>query len=390
MPTTPDSVPHPSSDSDRIKVALLTLDFAPRVGGMQQYLFEICRRVGRQCNLTVVHPDGNPSALSEEPFQMVTFGQNRTGGLSSEDNHRSAFGSSLLTSWRISRTLAALQPHLTVVGHAHPLLLLPAAISRRHYIALAYGNDYEAAQLRWHSPIFNRLLASARPLVTISLANAQRLQELGLPEPELLLPGTNPDRFTPPASPPSGPPILLTVARLVTRKGIDTVIRALPPLLDQTPGLQYWIVGSGPARHSLAQLAQELQLVHAVHFMDSVSDSELPAVYQKATVFVMTSRAEYHAGSVEGFGIVYLEASATGLPVVAARSGGAAEAVIENETGLLVPPDDPQALAQTLARLLNDAALRQRLGRNGRRWVEREMNWDRVGRQFMSIIERAL
>ena len=390
MPTTPAGVPHPSSDSARIRVALLTLDFAPRVGGMQQYLFEICRHVGLHCDLTVVHPNGNPSALIEEPFQTVTFGQNRSDGFSAEGNPRSTPGTVLLTAWRIARALTALKPHITVVGHAHPLLLLPAFTSRRPYIALAYGNDYEAAQLRWHSPIFNRLLASARPLVTISRANAQRLQELGLPPPELLLPGTNPDRFTPPASPPSGPPILLTVARLVSRKGIDTVLRALPPLLDQTPGLQYWIVGTGPARSSLEQLAQELQLVHAVHFMDSVSDSELPAVYQKATVFVMTSRAEYHAGSVEGFGIVYLEASATGLPVVAARSGGAAEAVIENETGLLVPPDDPQALAQTLARLLNDAALRQRLGRNGRRWVEREMNWDRVGRQFMSIIERAL
>ena len=390
MSMPPPGVPHSSPASARLNVALLTLDFAPRVGGMQQYLSEIFRRVGLHCDLTVVHPDGNPSAISEEPFQMVTFGQNRTGGFSAEDNHRSAFGSSLLTSWRVSRTLAALRPHITVVGHAHPRLLLPAFTSRRHYIALAYGNDYEAAQLRWHSPIFNRLLASARPLVTISRANAQRLQELGLPPPELLLPGTNPERFTPPSSPPSGPPILLTVARLVSRKGIDTVLRALPPLLENTPGLQYWIVGSGPARNSLAQLAQELQLTHAVRFMDSVSDSELPAIYQQATIFVMTSRAEYHAGSVEGFGIVYLEASASGLPVVAARSGGAAEAVIENETGLLVPPDDPQDLAQTLARLLNDAALQQRLGSNGRRWVEREMNWDRVGHQFMSIIERAL
>ena len=104
----------------------------------------------------------------------------------------------------------------------------------------------------------------------------------------------------------------------------------------------------------------------------------------------MPSRADYHAGSVEGFGIVYLEASASGLPVVAASSGGAAEAVLENETGLLVPPDDPQTLAHALLRLLNDPALRQRMGRAGRRWVENEMNWDRVGRQFLSIIERAL
>ena len=202
MPTLPPDALHSSPGSPNLRVALLTLDFAPRVGGMQQYLFEICRRVGRQCNLTVVHPDGNPTALSEEPFQMVTFGQNRSDGFSAEGNPRSTPGTVLLTTWRIARALTALQPHLTVVGHAHPLLLLPAALSRRPYIALAYGNDFEAAQLRWHSPLFNRLLASARPLVTISHANAQRLQELGLPPPELLLPGTNQERFTPPTSPP--------------------------------------------------------------------------------------------------------------------------------------------------------------------------------------------
>jgi phosphatidylinositol alpha-1,6-mannosyltransferase len=93
---------------------------------------------------------------------------------------------------------------------------------------------------------------------------------------------------------------------------------------------------------------------------------------------------------VEGFGIVYLEASASGLPVVAARSRGGAEAVLEGETGLLAPPDDPAALTQVLAPLINDADLRQRMGRAGRRWVEREMNWDRAGQQLISIVDRAL
>ena len=184
--------------------------------------------------------------------------------------------------------------------------------------------------------------------------------------------------------------MLLSVARLVPRKGIDTVLQALPQLLAQSPDLQYWIVGNGPARVSLGRQAQELGLIQAVRFMDKVSDSELPEIYRRATIFVLPARADYHAGSVEGFGIVYLEASASGLPVVAARSGGAAEAVIENETGLLVPPDDPAALGQALQRLLDDAQMRQEMGRAGRRWVEREMNWDRVGRQFISIIDRAL
>ncbi len=382
--------PHSSSAAARPRVTLLTLEFPPHVGGLQQYLFEVSRILGHSCDLTVLHSRGNPSLFNTEPFQLLATGRKDGGRNPISSIARPSLGIAVYEPLRLARVLARLRPQIIIVGHAHPRLLLPAAMSRRRYVAMVHGNDFEAAQLRWHAPIFNRLLAGAHPLVTNSRTNALRLQALDLPPPEVVLPGTNPDRFTPPTSPPSRPPILLTVARLVSRKGIDTVLRALPQILDQTPGLQYWIVGSGPARHSLVQLAQELQVAHAVRFMDAVSDSELPEVYQKATIFVMTSRAEYHAGSVEGFGIVYLEASASGLPVVAARSGGAAEAVIENETGLLVPPDDPQALAQALTRLLNDAALRQRLGSAGRRWVENEMNWDRVGHQFMSIIERAL
>ena len=379
-----------ASHTPRPEIALLTLEFPPQIGGMQQYIFELCRRLGNECNLTVVHPTGDPSQFIGEPFQLVSFTTDGRGHTSCRTQSLNPPGSGLRLIWRLARQLAKLRPHLTIVGHAHPRLLLPAAMRMGRYIALAYGNDFEAAQLRWHAPFFNRLLARAHSLVTISHANAQRLQDLGLPAPEILYPGTHPDRFVPPASPPSGPPVLLTVARLVHRKGIDTVFHALPPLLDRSPDLQYWIVGNGPARASLEQQAQELGVLQAVRFMAEVSDSELPDTYRRATVFVMPSRADYHAGSVEGFGIVYLEASASGLPVVAARSRGAAEAVLENETGLLVPPDDPPALAEALLRLLDDPEMRQRMGRAGRRWIEREMNWDRVGRQFLSIIERAL
>ena len=359
------------------RIALLTLDFPPSIGGVQQYLFELSRRIGTRYNLTVVRPRAGSSQFRTEPFRVLPLPS--------------------AMPWHFARALATIRPHLTIVGHAHPRLLLPAALLRtRRYIVLAYGNDFEAAQGKWHSRIFNRLLAGASPLVTISGANARRLQELGLPTPEIVLPAADPSRFTPSPATRPGPPVLLTVARLVSRKGIDTVLRALPPLLELTPSLEYWIVGIGPARPALEKLAHDLQIVGAVRFLSQegapTSDSELPEIYRRASIFVLPAREEFHtaesARSVEGFGIVYLEASASGLPVVGARSRGASEAVRNGETGLLVPPDDPAALTQALARLLGDDDLRQRLGRDGRRWVERDMNWDRVGRQFISIMER--
>ena len=216
---------------------------------MQQYLFEISRRIGRRCSLTVLHPDGNPSLFSEEPFQLVTFGQNRTGRFPVDGNSRPSLGAAVLTSWRIARALATLpppcyrcrtctSPAAATCGNGQRTLPRPGArqttLKRRSCVGMPPSSiGFWRARNHWW---------------TNSHANAQRLQKLGLPFPEVLPPGTDPDRFTPPSSPPSGPPILLTVARLVSRKGIDTVLRALPPLLDRAPRLQYWIVGNGPAR----------------------------------------------------------------------------------------------------------------------------------------------
>ena len=366
-----------ASHASRPRVALLTMDFPPSIGGVQQYLFELSRRVGRHYPLTVAVPHGDASLFQEEPFSLVSLPSSMP--------------------WHFAKVLATLRPHITVVGHAHPRMLLPAAIlSRRRFIGIAHGSDYEVAQHRWHAPIFNRLLACAQPLVVGSKNISLRLNALGLANLEVVHPATNPHVFSPSEIPRTGPPVILSVSRLVPCKGLDIVLNALPALLKNFPRLQYWIAGDGPQRATLGRLARTLKVDHAVSFLGELSHTKssgdiphLPELYRQASIFVLPTRVDSETGP-EGFGIVYLEASASGLPVVAARSGGAAEAVIENETGLLVPPDDPQALTQALSRLLNDAEMRQRLGRAGRRWVEREMNWDRAGRQFLSIMERAL
>ena len=374
-------VEHPGSlmrSGKRARVALLTMDFPPDIGGVQRYLFEISRKVGNHYDLTVVVPNRDGFLFQNEPFTIVSLSSSMP--------------------WNYARALATIRPHLTVVGHAHPRMLLPAAIlSKGRFVGLAHGSDYEVAQLRWHAPIFNRLLASARTLIVGSRSISLRLQAMGLAESEVVYPGTDPHVFFPSNASRPEPPVLLTVSRLVPRKGHNIVLAALPLLLDSFPHLQYWIAGDGPERVALERLAKNLRVDHAVSFLGDVSHikssrgtPDLPEIYRRASIFVLPTQVDSDSGRAEGFGIVYLEASASGLPVVAARSGGAAEAVLENETGLLVPPDDPPALTQALLRLLNDSGMRDRMGRAGRRWVENEMNWDRAGRQMISIIERAL
>lgn len=350
-------------------LAILTFDFLPVVGGVQTYLYEIARRLGETYRVAVVTPDPGTLPDGVRLKQVLPPGE------------------SVLGYWRV---LPQLQPQRVLVGHAHPRLLLAAALyDRNGYATLTHGNDYLAAQSRWHSRLFNRLLAASQPLITNSGANAARLASLGIATPEIVYPGTDPNVFTPRASEPPLPPVLLTVARLVPRKGIDTVLQALSILCQAFPDLEYRVVGQGPDRKRLEALARQYEVDQNVRFLGQVPAAKLPDTYRSAHVFVMPTRHEPGAASIEGFGIVYLEASASGLPVVAAPSGGAAEAVRDGETGLLIPPDDPLALADALGRLLRDAELRRRLGQAGRRWVETEMNWDRAAQQLEQLLMRA-
>ena len=348
-----------------MRLAILTLDFPPTRGGVQTYLAEIARRLASRCEVIVVTPV--PALRHREPFQRIVVSPSLTAFL---------------------RTTRSLKPDRVLVGHSHPRLLLPAAIvTRGRYALIVHGNDFLAAQKRWHKPFFNLLLRKASPLITNSHSNAARLKRIGVENPLVIHPGVDPKRFTPPSSPPPPPWTLLTVGRLVPRKGIDTVLRALPSLLIEFPGLRYRVVGDGPDRYRLQRIARELGVAYAVEFAGRVPDEKLPDVYRSAHVFVMPVREEPESVGTEGFGIVYLEASACGLPVIAGRSGGAVEAVLEGKTGLLVPPEDPETLARTLRQLLEDAALRCRMGQAGRRWVEEEMNWDRKAEEVFDALQ---
>lgn len=172
-----------------------------------------------------------------------------------------------------------------------------------------------------------------------------------------------------------GKKVILTVSRLVPRKGIDTVIRAIPAILEAVPNAVYVIVGEGPDRRRLESLAQGLGVADYVHFVGSVDDRVLPAYYAACDVFVMVSRSIPEAGEVEGFGIVYLEAGACGKPVVAGRSGGVAEALQDGISGLLVDPSDVSAVGDAVIRLLQDSALAVRLGAGGRHRAQRPSDW---------------
>src|SRR5467141_2447786 len=274
------------------------------------------------------------------------------------------------------------------------------------YGVLVHGGDMLKELHAIHHSRFARrtakaLLGSAEAVVANSQwtrEQAQKvLRELGLDplaEQVKLVPlGTDPEQFRPGIDTHAvrdryhlngQAPWVLTVARLEAYKGVDMTLRAVAQCRQDGVDVNYLVVGSGKKRKDYQRLAEDLKIADHVRFVGNVPEAELPAVFNIANAYVGVSRRA-DGSRVEGFGVALAEASACGLPVIAGQSGGLAEAVHDGETGLVVNPDDPEAVATALKRLLGDQLLARRLGQAGRKAIETYYNWDRVIRDLRDI-----
>ena len=272
-----------------------------------------------------------------------------------------------------------------VIAHGTELLLLEAKMRRsafkrwtaRHLLGRC---AVVVANSRWTADLARSLLAAL-----------DGPAPLRAPDVRVVPLGTTPSQFRPGIDPRpirakyglDGGPWLLTVSRLEWHKGIDTVIKALPAVRAVVPTARYAVAGVGSRRPHFERLVADLGLGDAVRFLGFVSDEDLPGLYNAADLYVGASRRFDRLA--EGFGIALVEAAACGLAVVGGRSGGVPDAVREGETGILVDPDEPAAVAAGIVSLLGDEAARRRLGAAGRRAVETFYNWDRVARDFIRI-----
>jgi phosphatidylinositol alpha-1,6-mannosyltransferase len=374
------------------KTLIVTNDFPPRPGGIQSFVHSMALRLdpGKVVVYASTWKDGGEVARfdAEQPFPVV---RDRT--------------KMLLPTPRVTRRAAALlrQHGCSSVwfGAAAPLgLMAPAlrAAGARRLIGTTHGHEAGWAQLPVSRRLLRRIGESTDILTYLGEYTRSRIAAALTPEAAgrmvRLPPGVDEKIFHPD---PSGAvlraglgladrPVVVCVSRLVPRKGQDTLIMAMPRILREVPDAALLIVGDGPYRGDLEQLAERTGVAPAVRFTGPVPWSELPAHYGAGDVFAMPCRTRRGGLDVEGLGIVYLEASATGLPVVAGDSGGAPDAVLDGETGWVVRGGSPEQTADRVLSLLRDPELRRRMGARGREWVETSWRWDLLADRLRGLL----
>ncbi|MFD3565260.1 glycosyltransferase family 4 protein [Streptomyces sp. NPDC058686] len=378
------------------KTLIVTNDFPPRPGGIQAFLHNMALRLDPEQLVVYASTwkrtregvEATAAFDAEQPFTVV---RDRT--------------TMLLPTPRVTRrAVGLLREHgCTSVwfGAAAPLGLMAPALRKagaRRLVATTHGHEAGWAQLPASRGLLRRIGESTDTITYLGEYTRSRIAAALTPAAAgrmvQLPPGVDEKTFHPGSGGAlvrarlglTDRPVVVCVSRLVPRKGQDTLILAMPRILAAVPDAVLLVVGGGPYEKELRRLAVETGVTDSVRFTGAVPWSELPAHYGAGDVFAMPCRTRRGGLDVEGLGIVYLEASATGLPVVAGDSGGAPDAVLDGETGWVVKGGDAEDSADRIITLLGDAELRRRMGERGREWVEEKWRWDLLAEQLRGLL----
>lgn len=376
------------------RVLLLTNDFPPRRGGIQSYLENLVDELVKTGThqLTVYAPKWKGC----DEFDARA----RRGGYGVVRHPTSLMLPEPSVANRMRRLIADEDIDTVWFGAAAPLALLsPLARSAgaNRVIASTHGHEVGWSMLPVARSALRRIGNDADVVTFISDYTRDRFASAFGPQAALerLAPGVDTERFVPdPVARAEmraryglgSRPVIVCLSRLVPRKGQDMLIRALPSIRQRIDGATLVIVGNGPYRPALDKLVRELGVSEHVVFTGGVPGEELPAHHAMADVFAMPCRTRGSGLDVEGLGIVYLEASSTGVPVVAGRSGGAPESVRDGETGLVVDGGDVGAIAKAVGDILSDPDRAAAMGAAGRRWVVDDWQWNAKARRLAELL----
>ncbi|RCV51163.1 glycosyltransferase family 4 protein [Marinitenerispora sediminis] len=374
------------------RILLITNDFPPRRGGIETFCYELAVRLpGAAEGELVVYTSrssGDHEFDAGLPFRVVRDP-----------------GSTMLPTRRVARrAVELLREHgcdRVVFGAAAPMGLLARDLrsaGARRLVAITHGHELWWARVPGARQLLRRIARDVDVLTHLGHFTGDVLRR-ALPTDVgdrmvRLAPGVDPGRFRPDADGHAlrerfglgTDPVVLCVCRLVPRKGVDTLVRAMTWLRRAVPGARLVVVGGGPDERRLRALAAWAGVADRVVFVGAHPPDELPGWYAVSDVFAMPCRSRLGGLEAEGLGIVFLEAAASGLPVLVGDSGGAPEAVRHGETGYVVDGRDPRAVAGRLAALLADPARCRVLGRAGREWVLDAWTWDGVAERVVELV----
>ncbi|MBI3255871.1 MAG: glycosyltransferase family 4 protein [Candidatus Andersenbacteria bacterium] len=396
-----------------MKVLLLAENWAPRLGGVENYLSGIVAHLPAGSTMVIAPLAGS----SPDKGRLVGVSENATPHpplvRGATIIRKRFFWPFLKPAWlplylSIRKLVKHARPDVVFCGKALFEGFIGLWLKQKFgipYVIFTYAMEVEV-WVKTERKKLEKVLKNADRIVYINEVTKKSLLSLGATEKQLvkIWPGINDDWFdaslhassreAPKGAAPaialatagSGTdvltkygitgPYIFTLSRLIPRKGIDLLIDALPYVdISMQKDLQVMIAGSGPEGDALKAQAKELGIENKVKFLGRVPDEDLPALYSHAKVFALTPRRE--AEDIEGFGIVYLEAAACGVPSIGTLVGGIPEAVIHNQTGILVQPDNPKAIAEALALLLNNEDKRKALGEAAKKRAYDEFRWSK-------------
>ncbi|OBF23777.1 glycosyltransferase family 4 protein [Mycobacterium sp. ACS4331] len=380
------------------RVLLVTNDFPPRRGGIQSYLEELVVRLAAtgQHELTVYAPRWKDAPAFDEQAESAGYRVVRHPG--------TLMLPVPTVESRMSDLIERHEAETVWFGAAAPLALLAPRARRAgasRVIASTHGHEVGWSMLPVARSALRRIGDGADVITYVSRYTRGRFASAfgAHAAMEHLPPGVDAKRFAPdPAARAElraryglgDRPTVVCVSRLVPRKGQDMLIRALPRIRQRIDGAVLVIVGCGPYRETLEKLAHEHGVAEHVVFTAGVPSRELAGHYALGDVFAMPCRTRGAGLDVEGLGIVFLEASATGVPVVAGTSGGAPETVLDGQTGTVVDGRSLDGIVDAVADLLADPDRAAAMGARGREWVLAQWQWDTMAARLSGLLDQSL
>jgi phosphatidylinositol alpha-1,6-mannosyltransferase len=375
------------------KILLITNDFGPRTGGIETFVIGLLERITGHQVIVFTCKQGNTDVYDQHWLDNF--------GVKIIRDRSKILLPSLRVTLAAKKIAEANNIDVVIFGAAAPLALMSLSLRKsgvKKIIALTHGHEVWWAKVFPFNLAIKRIGKGVDHLTYLGEFTRQAIAEALTSESAKVMvkiaPGIDTAHFIP--QPDSfnkrielglqDKKIIISVGRLVHRKGQDRLIEAMPAILDKIPSAHLLIVGEGPYKDHLQKLVKKLSLNENVTFAGRVLYDKLPSYLSAADVFAMPSRSRFFGLEVEGLGIVYLEASACGIPVVAGNSGGAPDAVLEGVTGFCVDGSDTEHIASAVIKVCSNAERASEMGAAGRNWIVDQWRWDIWSKEFNALL----